>query len=303
MPRAKKSSSRNDPLLSVENGTASSSRRGSSDASRTSSRASTSSSSSTSSVGRLGHFLIMLLPLMACGMVVAILGLLISNFEAEQSIQTTSISAALEVYQPYSEIVLLASLAAVLTFAVTAARNIQIAVSMQRSKYNTNLDGKSVSSPYTCGSRFINATAALVNAVAYVGFVLLIAFRINQEEPSYAILMHTIGAFVYFGGISFYALAHAYLLSQQDREKYPRLLKGMFIGLSLAIVVCVVIFGLNFERMEALEFEWAAVFLAAIHAGLFSILFHIDNVDDEVRDFFGGFFRCCGCCCNRTSKA
>lgn len=242
---------------------------------------------------------------MACGMIIAILALLISNFQEGQSVQTTSISAALEVYQPYSEIVVLASFAAVFTFAVTAARNIQVAVSMQRARLSgPNMEekpGNTTTTTYPCCSRFINGTSALINVAAYVGFILLVAFGITQEEPSYAILLHTIGAFVYFAGISIYGLANAYLLYQQ--QNYPRLLKWLFIGLSLGIVVCAVIFGMNFQAEEALEFEWAAVFLTAIHAGLFSVLFHIDNVDDEIRDFFGGFFsQCCDCCCCRRRR-
>ncbi|KAG7359096.1 hypothetical protein IV203_015685 [Nitzschia inconspicua] len=297
MPRTKKSSSRSDPLLSAENGTVVSGRRQKQPPSTSRRISSDASTTSPPLVGKCGHAFIVLLPLMACGMVVSILGLLILNFEGGESIQTTSISAALEVYQPYSEIVLLASFAAVLTFAVTAARNIQIAVSMQRGRMaGLNLEQKPGASAYSSSSRIVNATAALMNVTAYAGFVLLIAFKVNQEEPSYAILMHTIGAFVYFGGISIYSLAHAYLLYQQDQPKYPLFLKWLFIGLSLGVVLCVVVFGVNFRALKPLEFEWAAVFLSAIYVGLFSVLFHIDNVDDEIRDFFGKFLCCRGSC-------
>jgi hypothetical protein len=261
------------------------------------------SSSNASTVGCFGHFLIMLLPLMACGMVLALLGLLIFNFEGEDSIQTTMVSNALEEYQPYSEIVLFASLAAVFTFAVTAARSIQIAVSLQRTKSSSNSnisDWKQQTSAYTFCLRFLNGTAALINTVAYIGFILLVAFQVNQEEPPYAQLLHVIGAFVFFGGVSFYHVIHAYLLYQQDQQKYPRWLKWMFIGLTLCIVISVVVFALNFQAMEALEFEWAAVFFVAITVGCFSILFHIDNVDDEVQTFFGRCCCCCGWCCRRN---
>jgi hypothetical protein len=247
-----------------------------------------------------GHFLLVLSPLMACGMILAILGLLISKFEGEDSIQTTMVSNSLEEYQPYSEIILLASLAALFTFAVTAARSIQIAVSLQRTKKssnNSNPDWMQNASAYSCCFRFLNGSAALINVVAYVGFIMLIAFQVNQEEPPYARVLHLIGAFVYFGGTSFYHVIHAYLLYQQDQQKYPRWLKWMFIALALCIVICVVIFGLNSQVGEGYEFEWAAVFVTAITVGCFSILFHIDNVDDEVQTFFGRCCCCCGWCC------
>ena len=121
--------SRNDPLLDAENGT--SSHRGRSTNVTVHSLGSSTTEPSSSLIGCLGHSLLIALPLLAGGLILALLGLLIASFPPDINIQTTSISGALEDYQPYSEIVILSSMVAVLAFAVTAARNIQIAVSMK----------------------------------------------------------------------------------------------------------------------------------------------------------------------------
>jgi hypothetical protein len=220
-----------------------------------------------------------------CSLTLAILGGLIYSFEDGTTINNISVSGALEIYEPYSTMVVLASFIAVISFAVTASRNIQIAVSMQRARASNELGS------YSCINRFLNITAAIINVVAYVGFTLLIAFRLNQQEPAYAMQAHFFGAVVYFSGITVYSLIHSILLYYQDPGKYPKWLKALFALLTVCIVVCVIAFGIDLQGN--VEFEWMAVVFMSLYMGLFSILFHIDNVDDEIQAFFGG----CICCC------
>ena len=278
MPRRQNSARNKEPLIDVEDGTAAS-HRGSINRNEPPS----------SSVGRCGHFFIVSLPLLVCGLTLAILGCLIYSFEDGTSINNISVSGALETYEPYSTIVILAAFIAIISFAVTASRNIQIAVSMQRAR-----NGNGNLSSYSCMNRFLNIVAAIINVAAYVGFTLLIAFRLNQEEPAFARNAHFYGAVLYFSGIAAYSVIHSMLLYYQDPEKYPKWVKALFAILTIAILVCVIAFGIDLQGN--VEFEWMAVVFMSLYMGLFSVLFHIDNVDDEVRDFFGGCL-CCGCVC------
>ncbi|KAL3916318.1 MAG: hypothetical protein SGARI_007981, partial [Bacillariaceae sp.] len=271
MPR--RQSSRKDPLLEGEDAAVGSHRsRLEIEPGGDSPRPSSASSSST--IGCCGHFLIVSLPLVVCSLTLAILGCLIANFEDGTTIQNISVSGALELYEPYSTIVLLAAFIAIISFAVTASRNIQIAVSMQRKRQKNDLGS------YSCFNRFLNVVSSVINVAAYIGFTLLIAFQLNQEEPAYAGQAHYSGAIMYFIGIAAYSTMHSILLYYQDPENYPKWLKAMFALVAVGILACVIAFGIDLQGN--VEFEWMAVVMMSLYMGLFSILFHIDNVDDEL---------------------
>mmetsp|Transcript_18870 Transcript_18870/g.40833 ORF Transcript_18870/g.40833 Transcript_18870/m.40833 type:complete len:178 (+) Transcript_18870:331-864(+) len=158
---------------------------------------------------------------------------------------------------------------------VTAMRNIQINVYHRRQKSESRT------------MRFLNLIAAIANIAAYVGFVLLALFDI--DEPGQAPQIHYIGAYMYFGLSGLYGVLHIFLLCKQTH--YPMFVKILFTLVPLTTIACTIIYAVKPE--ENIAFEWFSVALAAIYVGLFSILFLVDSVDDELRDFF---------CCRRGNR-
>lgn len=225
-------------------------------------------SSSTRTVGLCGHLFILSLPLIGASLVLTTLVLLVAN--GGNSISNISISLALTNYQPFWEILTLLTLAAIVVFVVTISRNIQIGVYVTRHAQN---------STRTC-LRFLNLVAAATNIAAYTGLIVLAVFPIDAETQ-WGRQLHTVGSVTFFVGTVVYGLLHAFLLVRQTQ--YATLWKALFGLLAVAVLICISIFGADRSRTA---FEWYAVFLSAAYVGLFAILFHVDPVDDEIRDFF-----------------
>ncbi len=141
--------------------------------------------------------------------------------------------------------------------------------------------------------RVLNILAAIANILAYLGLVLLAAYDTG--------LIHLIGAFMYFVLNSMYGLIHMYLLWNQTQ--YPRWCKIAFTILPFLSITFIIIWIYGYletsdkeDFKEYLaggevystknEFEWLSIVLSVILMGLMSYLFHVDSVDDELRDFF-----------------
>ena len=102
-------------------------------------------------------------------------------------------------------------------------------------------------------------------------------------------MIHYIGAYMYFVLSGLYGILHTFLLCKQTH--YPMVCKIIFTIMPIATIVCTIIYVIDMDAR--FEYEWFAVALAAITIGLFSILFLMDSVDDELRDFF---------CCRRVGR-
>lgn len=87
---------------------------------------------------------------------------------------------------------------------------------------------------------------------------------------------------MYFILSGVYGVLHMYLLCKQVH--YPMFCKIIFTIVPMATIVCTIIYCV--DPPEYYAFEWFSVALAAINVGLISILFLVDSVDDELRDFF-----------------
>jgi len=237
-------------------------------------------------VGNCGHFLILSLPILAMTFTLAFLiVLLMFDRDKKQqdsylgSINEDTVSFIMSEYEPYTEIIALSSVACLLVSLVTVARNIQIGVYHKR-------NGQSIS---MC-MKVVNYIAAIVNILSYIGLIIAVAFKVTQEDPSWARQAHFIGALTFFAGTAIYALLHSVLLWNQTQ--YPLIVKNLFLIFAIVIVVCSLAFaipilmtGLSEEETQPV-FEWVAIFMTAIHIGFFAVLFHIDPVDDELIEFF-----------------
>jgi hypothetical protein len=208
------------------------------------------------------------------------------------SIQSRTISIIMSEYEPFMQLVVLVSLGALLTCIVTVARNIQIYIYQKRNPSTT----------YTI-NKILNVFATIVNIISYVGLVITVAIKSDQNK-----IVHYIGASIFFAGTGLYSILHSYLLWTQ--KQYPILIKLWFTLFSIIISICSIVFGfsvlsvegglssLSEEEAEATllpQYEWAAVITTSISIGFYTILFYIDPVDDEIRDFF--FCHRRGCCC------
>jgi len=213
-----------------------------------------------------------LLPVLGCSIILAVLYLL--TYKLDITVNDSSVSQALADYEPNIEILVLIFIGATLMITVTICRDIQIYVYHRRRRSTT------------CGMKTLNFIAAFANITAYIGFVLLALFKIDGESETER-LLHSVGTLMYFGLSGLYGLVHTFLLWKQTQ--YPCIIKVVFTIVPLVTIAFSIIYVLKQE--EAYVTEWITVALAAIFVGLMSILFCIDPVDDELREFF--------CCCRR----
>lgn len=218
----------------------------------------------------------LLVPIVACSLVLVALFLLAYRTGNGVRIAETSISLCLASYDPKAEVLLVISCGATLMFVVSIMRNIQINVYHRRQKSESR------------ALRGVNFIAALSNILAYCGFILLAMFDINYLYDG-ARLLHYIGAYMYFSCAGLYEVLHTFLLWKQSQ--YPMLQKVIFTVVGVSSIASAAIFASNIENFY--EFEWLAIALHAIYVGLMSTLFLVDPVDDELRDFF---------CCRRRGQ-
>ena len=231
----------------------------------------TNSSERSSKCGACGRFVLLLLPVLGCACLLGSLFLLV--YRLGVPITDATISRCLADYSPKLEVYMLIFTGATLIFIVTAMRNVQINVYHKRQKSESRL------------MWLVNLIAAISNIFAYIGFILLAMFEVDAGEQARRI--HDIGAYTYFTLSSVYAILHIYLLYKQSH--YPMYCKIIFTIVPLASTTCSIMFMVDTDNNIA--FEWFSVALSALFVGLFTILFMVDSVDDELRDFF---------CCRRS---
>jgi hypothetical protein len=106
---------------------------------------------------------------------------------------------ALADYEPTWQILLLLCTGAFASFIVTISRSIQIGVYHRRNGSGFR------------GLRVLNFGSAVLNILAYIGFMILAYYPVDGEHKAY----HIFGACMYFGLIGAYALLHSFLLWKQ----------------------------------------------------------------------------------------
>jgi hypothetical protein len=220
--------------------------------------------------GACGRLALFLIPILACSFVLAALFLL--AYLPEVLITTTTISDCLAAYETKIEILALVYVGATLMSVSSVMRNIQINVYHRRQRSEST------------AMKVLNFIAAVSNIFAYVGFIILATFDV--DGPDDVKRLHYVGAIMYFALAGLYALLHVYLLCKQ--AQYPMFCKIIFAMIAFALIVSSTMFGL--KSREWIIFEWFAIVLDAIYVGLIGVLFLVDPVDDELRDFF---------CCSR----
>jgi len=220
--------------------------------------------------GSCVRFVLLLFPILACACTIGSLYLLMARTSVPISEATISKGLA---DTPHTDIVVLISIGATMAAITSAIRNVQINI------YHRRLQSESAR------MRTLNLIAAIANTLAYAGIIMLVQFDINGPDPSP--LLHYMGAAVFFSLTGLYGVLHAYLLFKQNQ--YPTFCKIIFTMVPIAAIACILIF----LATQRYEFEWFSVALHAFTIGLVSILFMVDPVDDELRDFF---------CCRRQSQ-
>lgn len=154
--------------------------------------------SSRSKAGKCASVMLLTMPLFGCFMILGTLYMLVYNMGI--SINEMTVSSALADYEPTWEILVCLCTGAFCSFIVTISRSIQIGVYHRRNNSAFR------------GLRLLNFVAALINILAYVGFVILAIYPVDGEHEDY----HMFGAYMYFILIGVYALMHIFLLWKQQ---------------------------------------------------------------------------------------
>jgi hypothetical protein len=236
----------------------------------------------------ISHAIIVLLPIIGSAFNLAAFILLIAMLGIE-SVTDGSVSNALSANESKVETMTLILIGSTIIVLVTMMRDIQINVYHRREKSDTQT------------MRVSNIVAAIANILAYIGLVLLVIF--DSNDPSPAPLIHLVGAGMFFVLNSMYGVIHSYLLWKQT-QKYPTWCKIVFTILPMTSITCYGVFIYGYfaaaSTLEDLkdylaggevgsmypEYEWLSIMLSIILSGFMSYLFHVDSVDDELREFF-----------------
>ena len=179
------------------------------------------------------------------------------------------IGQAMAAYERPAEIMVLAVLGSVFAILTTIAREIQTRVYFSK-------DGE-----YTFCLQAMNSIGALANILAYVGYLLSVFNKYDDEDETKA-LLHMGGVLMFLVLAPLYALLQCFLLFKQ--KQYSLFVKIIFLivgvceyGVSIAYLVL---------KEQAIQLEWFAVALISLFNGLFFILFLIDPVEDELKEYF-----------------
>ena len=246
-------------------------------------------------VMNIGHVITCLLPICSGLLLISVLVLLIMSTE-NHDINGQSISRLLSLYEPYQVVLLPMLVSSGLMFIVTLCRNIQVRVYYSRRKQ------------YTTTISAINKLATIANILAYIAFIILSFNKdeVNQYADNVERNIHEYSLIAYFIFSILYAMLHTSLMLLQKKDEgseegggiivsptnssYPLLLKINFASYTFVIVVCSIwfLFHMYSESISGkiTILEWIAVLFNALYICLFSILFHIDPIENEVYEFF-----------------
>ena len=200
------------------------------------------------------------MPLLSTALIIAFLYILI--YEGENDPTKILIGQAMAGYERQTEIMAISLLGSVFAIITTIAREVQIRVYFSR-------DGA-----YTFCLQMMNSIGALTNILAYVGYLLSVFNKYDDEDESKT-LLHVGGVLMFLVLAALYALLQCALLFKQKR--YSLFAKIIFL------LVAVIEYGVTTAYLvlkeKAIQLEWFAVALISLYNGLFCILFLIDPVD------------------------
>ena len=255
----------------------------------------------------LSHVVSCLIPMIGGLLLISVLVLLLRSIDSETyDIHGQTISRTLALYTPYKLVLIPMLVSSFLIFVVTMSRNIQVRVYFSRRKQYTNTIS------------YINKFATIMNIFAYVAFIVV---ALNKDDPSFygsnvERTAHLYAAALYFIFSNIYVVLHTSLLLLQRKEEgtsddddddeeaqqggganetentgrmpqqFPLLLKINFALYTIVIVFSSVWFLMHMHDSDVAIFEWVAIFFNALYIMLFSILFHIDPIEDELSEFF-----------------
>jgi hypothetical protein len=212
------------------------------------------------------------MPIISCTFILAFLYLLIykGGFKPAENLMSKAIAE----YEPQQEIIVVSIVGATFGILTTLARDVQIGVYFSRE------------GTYTSCLKAANSIGALANTLSYVGFLVLL-FNKYEAEDETEDLLHDVGGYMFFGLGIFYAILQSALLCKQTQ--YSLFIKIVFVLMTVSETAVGI--GFLVLRARGIQLQWFTVALISLYTGLFSVLFLIDPVDDELKEFF--FFGCC----------
>ena len=213
-----------------------------------------------------------LIPLLSLALILSFLYILI--YEGEVDLTKVSLSQAMGEFEPHHEILGVALMGSTFTIITTIAREIQIRVYFSRE------------GAYSFCLQATNSIGSLANIIAYVGFVIAVFYEYDSEDDRRA-LLHVVGMLAFYALAPLYACLQSSLLFKQTQ--YSMSVKIVF--LFVAVVEYALAIGYLVMREKAIQLQWFAFASIPLYTGLFFILFLIDPVDDELKEYFS--FGCC----------
>mmetsp|Transcript_20301 Transcript_20301/g.31753 ORF Transcript_20301/g.31753 Transcript_20301/m.31753 type:complete len:304 (+) Transcript_20301:227-1138(+) len=213
-----------------------------------------------------------IIPLLSSAFIIAFLYILI--FQGGNDPTQVLIGQAMAEYERQGEILAMAIMGSLFTIITTISREVQVRVYF--SKEGT----------YTWGLTAMNTIGTLTNILAYVGYLLTVLNKYDDEDEKKA-LLHVGGVLMFFVLAPLYALLQCALLFKQ--KKYSLFIKIVFV--LVAVTEYAVAIAYLVLKDLSIQLQWFAVALMSLFTGLFSILFLVDPVDHELKEYFT--FGCC----------
>lgn len=213
-----------------------------------------------------------IMPLLSSALMITFLYILI--YDGGNDPTQVLIGQAMAEYEQQPVMMAIAIMGSVFAIITTISREVQVRVYFSKE------------GAYTCCLMAMNTIGTLTNILAYVGFLFTVMNKYEDEDEKKA-LLHVGGVLMFFVLAPLYALLQCALLFKQ--KKYPLSIQITFLLLAV-IEYAVTIAYLVLKEMSIL-LEWVAVALISLHTGLFCIVFLVDPVADELKEYFT--FGCC----------
>lgn len=213
-----------------------------------------------------------IIPLLSTAQIIAFLYILI--YDGGNDPTQVLIGQAMAEYGQQQLMMAIAIMGSVFAIITTISREIQVRVYFTKE------------GTYTCCLMAMNTIGTLTNILAYVGYLLTVLYKYDDEDEKKA-LLHVGGVLMFFVLAPLYALLQCALLFKQ--KKYPLSIQILF--LLVAVVEYAVAIAYLVLKELSIQLEWVAVALISLHTGLFCIVFLVDPVAEELKDYFT--FGCC----------
>lgn len=220
-----------------------------------------------------------IMPLLSSALMIAFLYTLI--YDGGNDPTQVLIGQAMAEYEQQQVMMAIAIMGSVFAIITTISREVQVRVYFSKE------------GAYTCCLMAMNTIGTLTNILAYVGYLLTVLYKYDDGDEKKA-LLHVGGVLMFFVLAPLYALLQCALLFKQ--KKYPLSIQITF--LLVAVIEYAVVIAYLALKDTSIQLEWFAVALISLHTGLFCVVFLVDPVAEELKDYFTF-----GCCRNKSGAS